>query len=456
MKHMSRFVKLCALLVLLLAGLGTAQTDTAQTNTQNTTQSTDMPLNPEVSGDVEFWHFWGSPVRRTAIRRVVAICEQQLPDVSVTEVFKPFGDIWTANIAAVAAGSGMPDVIVADRGQLPRDAKANIYQDLEPYMERDGFDAAGFWPFTWDQTLYQNESYGVPFETDVRVLYSNKNLLEQAGLDPADPPQTWEELWEAADALDVKNEDGTYERITLDVLGGNGAPGIWFLLNDADLVKDGKPVVNSPEAIETVTWMKRWIDRYGGFADYQRFVGQFSAPPNDIFMAGGTVMQVNTAGYNSILSFYRPQVRLENGDTPRMDWGVSLPPYAADAGPASASGGFALSIPVGAEHPDAAWEFIKCVSSIPSQVSWSRDTAAIPTTIVAAQDPQLLADPNWEFFVDAMEVTRVYPFVPEYPNWETELANRYEQVWSGEKTPEEMLNEAQAAIDAEMAKNSGQ
>jgi multiple sugar transport system substrate-binding protein len=67
-----------------------------------------IPLNAEVSGNVELWHFWGSPVRRTAIRRVIAICSEQLPNVSVVETFKPFGDIWTANIAAVAAGSGMP------------------------------------------------------------------------------------------------------------------------------------------------------------------------------------------------------------------------------------------------------------------------------------------------------------------------------------------------------------
>jgi multiple sugar transport system substrate-binding protein len=64
---------------------------------------------------------------------VVALCEQQLPDITVTEVFKPWGDIWTANIAAVAAGSGMPDVIVADRGQMPRDAAGNIYENLQPH-----------------------------------------------------------------------------------------------------------------------------------------------------------------------------------------------------------------------------------------------------------------------------------------------------------------------------------
>src|SRR5690349_1961288 len=99
---------LLAVLLLLLGSLATAQ------------EAPDMgvPLNAEVSGNVEFWHHWGSPVRRTAIRRVVAMCQQALPNITIEEVFKPFGEGWTANIAAVAAGSGMPDVIVSDRLQL--------------------------------------------------------------------------------------------------------------------------------------------------------------------------------------------------------------------------------------------------------------------------------------------------------------------------------------------------
>lgn len=407
-------------------------------------------LNPEVSGDVEFWHFWGSPVRRTAVRRVVAICEQQLPNIKVTEVFKPWGDIWTANIAAVAAGSGMPDVIVADRGQMPRDAEAQIYEDLQPYIERDGVNPDAFWPFTWQQTLYDGDSYGIPFETDVRVLYYNKNLFEQAGLDPNDPPETWEELEQAAEALTVMDDSGKLTRIGFDVLGGNGPPGIYYMLDDADLVRDGEVTINTPEALETVQWMKDWIDRYGGFDAYNGFRGQFSAPPNDIFMAGGAAMKLDTAGYSSILNFYRPRVQLENGDTAEMQWGVAPPPHAADADPANSSGGFALSIPRGAENPEAAWEFIKCAASVPAQISWARDTYAIPTVIEAANDPTLMADPNWGNFVNSLESSVVYDFIPAYPAWEQELNNRYEQVWTGQITPEQMLEEAQNAVDAEI------
>ena len=118
---MKKLFIVCAFVCALGLGGAFAQTGGAES---------EVPLNPEVSGEVEFWHFWGSPVRRNAVRRVVSVCEEKLPNITVTETFKPWGDIWTANIAAVAAGSGMPDVIVSDRPQLPSDRRRRRVREL--------------------------------------------------------------------------------------------------------------------------------------------------------------------------------------------------------------------------------------------------------------------------------------------------------------------------------------
>ncbi len=72
----------------------------------------DYATNPDVEGDITFWHFWGSPLRRTAVQRIIAEFNQVYPNIKVTETAVPFSDIWTKNLAAVAAGSGMPNVIV--------------------------------------------------------------------------------------------------------------------------------------------------------------------------------------------------------------------------------------------------------------------------------------------------------------------------------------------------------
>ncbi|MEX2536319.1 MAG: ABC transporter substrate-binding protein [Trueperaceae bacterium] len=411
------------------------------------------PLDPSVSGDVEFWHFWGSPVRRTAVRRVVALCEAELPNVNVTEVFKPWGDIWTANIAAVAAGSGMPDVIVADRNQLPREAAEGIYENLSGMSGVDGVDSDGFWEFTWNQSMHDGDPYGIPFETDVRVLFYNKTLFEAAGLDPENPPATWEELEAAADAIDQVEANGNLERIGFSPLIGNGPPNIWALNNGHNwLNDDGEPVVNDPAVVETGEWIKSWVDRYGGYANLQRFTQSFGAPPNDHFMSGAVAMKVDTAGYASVLNFYRPRMQLD-GNAVEIDWGVApIPAESADE-TTSDSGGFTLSIPAGADNQAAAWEFIKCATNPSAQTSWARDTFAIPNGPASANAPELMADPNWAFYIDAIEAVPGdnSTFVPAYPAWQNEINNRWESVWSGDMSVEEALQQAQQAIDSEIA-----
>lgn len=411
-------------------------------------QAEGPPLNADVSGTIEFWHFWGSPQRRNAINRVIAICQQQLPNIQVNATFKPFGDIWTANIAAVAAGSGMPDVIVEDRPQLKQRAEDGIATNLGEFAERDGIDGSQFWPFTWEQTLYEGEPYGIPYETDVRVLYWNKDAFREVGLDPEQPPTTWEELEQYADQLDVQNEDGSYERIGFSPLIGNVGPEVWGYTNGVVWIsEDGEPQINTPEAVETLEWIKGWIDRYGGWQNHQNFRAQFQAPPNDAFMSGKVAMFVDINGYTATLDFYRPRVEVD-GEQKDLEFGVSDIPY--DEAKASTSGGFALSIPQGAPNAEAAWEWIKCATGPEAQASWARDTYAMPANQAAANDPVLLADPRWQFFVDAMSYSTGGNYLEGYPNWGQELGNRYEQVWTGELSPEEALEQAQQAVEAEI------
>jgi multiple sugar transport system substrate-binding protein len=411
-----------------------------------------ITYNSDVSGEIELWHFWASPVRRNGVQRIKAICQQKLPNITVVDTVKPFGDIWTANVAAVTAGSGMPDVIVSDRPTLPKDAAEGVYMSLQEFADRDGITRDQFYDWAWDQSLFEGETYGIPFETDVRVLFWNKQLFEEAGLDPNKPPTTWEELMQYADALDKKNEDGTYERIAFFPLWNAGFNPFWAYLNGAPLIDaEGNPVINSPEAVEAAEWIKQWVDRYGGWQALQDFRAQYGAPPNDLFMGNGVAMMVDIFGYNSQLEFYRPRADA-NGDLqvtdedPRMDWGIATLPY--NAGPANWSGGFSLSIPTGAENPEAAWEFIKCMTGPEGQASWARDTQAQPTNLAAATDPVLLANPNWAVVDEALQVSTGGVYVPTYPNWNEQLDLVLEQVWTGELTPQEALDQAQAGVEA--------
>lgn len=402
-------------------------------------------LDPTVVGSVDLWHFWASPVRRNAIRRVIALCGQELPNIQVNDVVKGFATLWDENREAVAAGQGMPSIIVEDRPKIHERARDGIDTNLKEWADRDGVNGSQFWNFTWEQSVYEGAPYGIPYETEVRVLFYNKAMFQEAGLDPDAPPHTWADLEKVAEKLDKKNPDGSYDRIAFLPLLGSASPVTWGYTNGADWIDEaGRPVVTETAAVETLDWVKKWIDRYGGYDNVRDFLGKFGPAPNDAFMSGKVAMFVDINGYASQLNFYRPRWQGSTGGTTNLEWGVSDIPYGKNK--ASWSGGFALSIPRGAPNPEAAWEFIKCATAPAAQASWARDTYAMPANISAASDPLLLADPSWKLFVGAMDYTRAGN-TPLYPQWSTELDAALEPIWRGEITASDAMRQVQQSIE---------
>src|SRR5690606_19626384 len=60
-------------------------------------------------------------------------------------------------------------------------------------------------------------AYGPVSDASPTVLYYNKDMFREAGLDPERPPETWEELIEYADRLTVRRADGSPIRAGLSI-----------------------------------------------------------------------------------------------------------------------------------------------------------------------------------------------------------------------------------------------
>jgi len=417
----------------------------------------DLPYtaNTSLSGEIEFWHFWGSQLRRTAVVRAIALFNEVYPDIQVTETFVPFGDIWTRNLAAVAAGSGMPDVIVEDRPSLKDRAANDIASSLGDLATRDGITGDAFWPFTWEEaTTAEGVPYGLPYETDIRVLYYNKAAFIDAGLHPDSPPTNWDELATAADALDVVDGD-ELTRVGFFPAFGNIGLVDWAWNNGGEWQDaDFNPTFTRPENVAALEWMKGWADRYGGYDNVQALQSTFGSGTQDGFMSGKVAMIVDIQGYTAQLGYFGAQFRTEGGEGENVGYGVASIPPAPGNDPAALSGGFALSIPRGSENVDPAWEFVKFMTFV-GQQSWCRDTYAVPTIQeMATTDPVLQASPNWPLFVEAMDYGRAKDYNPFYPAFTADLIPGVTlAALSGEQTPEEALADAQGSAEEEIERN---
>ncbi|MFX0537158.1 ABC transporter substrate-binding protein [Ornithinimicrobium sp. Y1847] len=105
---------------------------------------------------------------------------------------------------------------------------------------------------------YDGNFYGFPDLSSARALFYNADLFEEAGIDGA--PTTWEELEEAARAVTDLGDDNVGYALPLGPEEAQGEFSMW-LFNNGGAWKDGDDwVINSPENVETMEFLKKLTD----------------------------------------------------------------------------------------------------------------------------------------------------------------------------------------------------
>ncbi len=369
-----------------------------------------LPYNAHTSvkGHITFWHHYQAGVPRNTLRNLIRQFNTHYPHVSVNEVAFAFGDVWTKNTAAVAAGTGMPDVLVSDRPHLWNEgAIHHVYEPVTAFAKRDHIVSKPFWPFTWYESVAKKQLWGIPWETDCRVLYYNRAMFLDHGFNPNKPPTTWPEMAQFADKLDKKGSGpGGWEVIGFNPLWYYGLD-TWVWDNSGDwLNKKQQPTLDSARNIQTAEWLKSWVDRYGGLSTLNA-ISSLSTPTKDEFTGGRTPFRITGPGKQASYLAFNATFARANKQVPFPAWGIGLIPHNTGGKPYSFTGGFALSMPTNHHRSSgttaAVWEFIKYMTLV-AQRDWARYTLAIPTVEAMAKNDKVLNSLlHWKDFVRAVE-----------------------------------------------------
>ncbi|MGD6801195.1 ABC transporter substrate-binding protein [Rossellomorea vietnamensis] len=388
---------------------------------------------------VDFWTFWGSETRKPMIEKIIKDFNESQDEIVVKHTYLPWGDIWTKNLASIAAGDPA-DVIINDINSVAQRAENEQVEDLSEYFGEDFKEQ--YYPHLWDTVEYEGKPYAVPFNTDTRMLFYNKEAFKEAGLDPEQPPKTWKELEEYAQKLDVKDGD-RYERVGFYPLWGSIGANSWMVNADEGqkLVEDGEVFINTPRKVEAVEWIKSWKDRIGD-KTVQSFQAEFGSEQSNPFISGKVAMWVNVG------NFYT-QIKEFGQD---MDFGVApVPAFDEDSKPWSDGGGFVAEIPKGADNPEAAAEFIKYLTGEEAQKYWAKQNFDNVANIAAAeQAAEELEGKDKEIYqatIDNLEFTQLHPMPVEYPDYQNLLNPKVDEFMMGSLEAEEALKSAQESVE---------
>lgn len=402
----------------------------------------DAALTLNVWAQQDYSHLAARSAIANAFTAVFEDWARAHPDTQLRLSVMPGLELHKAKLQLAAAAGRLPDVASIDSFWLP--LVKNHVQPLDAYWPAD--DRLDFLPFTI-QTLSDRDGhiYGLWHETDCRVLFYRKDLV------PA-PPQTWAQLLDTASRVAREHNvsgylynAGRWEATVFDHLA-------MFWAQGGELVDgDGRPVFgeepNRRAMLRLLEFLRQTIERGAsprsvvGNNDYQQLTGAAVAGDAAMFLGGNWQLK-----------------DLQTGLSPAdfAKWDIAPIPQADANTRSTGTGGWVWV--VFARDParqKAAIEFIREVESPAHAARISEATGHLPVRQSVYRDFPIFSQDVWyrrfgEMLVDG----HARPTVPIYPEISQRLQLAIGSVVSGEKSPEQALDEAWAAVNAEYARQT--
>ncbi|MDR2102468.1 MAG: sugar ABC transporter substrate-binding protein [Treponema sp.] len=198
---------------------------------------------------LNFW-YWdqnGSQV----YDEIIAEFEAENSGVKINKVLSPWTDYWTKLQTALPTGTG-PDIFWLNHPNAVSYLPTGLVLDLEAYADQiqfENFNKKFYTPF-----MFNGKRYGVPVFWDVTVLFYNKALFDKAGVAYPNEDWTWNDFYNAAKRLTVKEGNKTVQYgVIVDMDPQSGFSN--FVLQNGGKIFSGDRMslaVNSPEAREAI------------------------------------------------------------------------------------------------------------------------------------------------------------------------------------------------------------
>lgn len=161
---------------------------------------------------VQFWHAMGG-WRIEVIQNMVNEFMKLNPDIEVeVQYVGSYEEILAKTVAAVKAGTP-PHVVQLNEISTQKMIDSGVIVPVQDFIDKDpSFDVGLFLPQVLNYYRVGGKLYSMPWNPSTPLLYYNKTLFKEVGLDPNNPPTTFSELIEACRKLVKKDEKGNIVR----------------------------------------------------------------------------------------------------------------------------------------------------------------------------------------------------------------------------------------------------
>ena len=406
------------------------------------------PVPEEIT--LAVWNIWGGsrvPLMDDMFKRFSEVH----PGLTVENVLVPGGER-LQKIQTAIAGGAPPDVPMINQQEVPMFASRKSLLPLDSYMALEGIDYDEYYDYAIQASQWEGKTYTLPNVSAAYSLYFyNVGHFEEVGLDPAAPPETWDELIEASKKLTVIEGD-QIKRLGYQFYHGLPGPNDFkqALLSNGGmyLSADGRTIeFNSSEGVAALEWLLQVMrEAYGSVETYQ----EWTAVQGSEDITNPFISETLSAKYGGVWEIFY----IAEGN-PDLNYLLGLLPHSLEGeshGPAE--GSWSYGIPTEAPHPDAAWELVEWLSHEPTASCWFMQQQGRPSPLKACNEDPYYYDTfptTWPTVVKMVDTAVRIPLTPANPEIEQRMTQALEEAAYGVKTPAEALEwaaeEGQALLD---------
>jgi len=348
------------------------------------------------------------------------------------------GDTATKVSAALLTNT-QPDVALMYAGPLYTGGR-NDYA-MEQLMKRTGYDMDDIFPGMLDYCTYMNEGIcAVPFGISTQVMYYNKTLLDKAGVDMSNPPETWQDFFALCQDLLAKLGGEGTDFTAFDV---SDAPWLFKSMlrqNGCEIVRkgdDGKiiPVYNDEAALEVTDF---W---YSLVTSGIMAAGEHDNAENR-FLSGNCAF---IAATSNRISRWRGATEFELG-------AIEMPCFKEKS--LALGGNVMVILTDDPQKVEAAWDYISYLTSAEKNAEFALATGYLPIRKSELSDPAIQAalseNELYGIAFKQLEYTFAYTHFEQMGTMDSLIRNMLNKLEKNRGTSQDLLNKAVKDLQKEI------
>lgn len=385
---------------------------------------------PKEPVTISFWHAYNADVEAVFLDEVlIPAFKAAHADIKVESVLVPYDQFRRKLLIALSGGSA-PDVARLDIIWVPELADQGALMNLDRDMPDFAAYSEQFLPGPLATNMYNGAHYGLPVDTNTRVMVYNKDMFTAAGIAAA--PTTIEELVAACEAIKALGPDkycfadgGTYAWAV--------NPWIWSFGGDVTdpTVTQSTGVYNGAATVAAYQFLKDGLDK--GYIH-----------PG---MTGGGLDTWGGFGQDQIAMILEgpwfPPVF--DKQFPGKPYGMALMP-AGKGGSVSVVGGEDIAIFQQSANKEAAIEFVKYMLS--EEVQMQLVSVGQMPVLKSAGDNTIIKDhPFFSIFLEQLATAKARTPHPNWSKIEEIMTNVGGEILAGKMEVQAGLDKAATDID---------